>query len=248
MGVPAAQDCSAAVLLLATSVAGFLLGQECAIWWLISIALVLCLSAALLFVVSEENACAVSAPPSPTSPPARGLPNSLPSGARAFCCKWRVVRTHNYDAYLSKLGVPWALRKLISTLKPSPRYFVEHGVLHAITPGIGGFSRMHDVFSIGAEKKITFAGFKAVVVYTWERDGGTDVLVARVRLAGDDGSEPVSIRRWVDDGTGQLVAQSTAAGVTYTRWYEAVAETEPPSPSRLSSSPRSPTKSRRATM
>ena len=109
-------------------------------------------------------------------------------------------------------------------------------MLQAITPGIGGISPMHDVFSIGVEMSRDFAGFAALVTYSWEKEAGTDALVTRVRVVDEgEGGKRYLIRRWVEPSTGQLVARSTAGSVTYTRWYDRV-ESAPGAP-RLSTGP-----------
>ena len=141
-----------------------------------------------------------------------------PKAACAFVGTWSVVAVESqpgeYDAYLQKLGVSWALRRLAATLKPEPTFSIEDGLLHARTPGAGGVV-LHDIFATGRELTISMMGRDVKVVYVWE--AGT--LLAKVRSPELASGAPIEIRRSIDPNSGRLLATSTCDGVSCTRSY-----------------------------
>ena len=85
---------------------------------------------------------------------------ALPAAAQAFVGTWSVEAVEaspgEYDGYLRKLGVGWALRRLAPTLRPEPTYTIEDGVLHGRTPGMGGVV-LHDIFATGKAARLELA-------------------------------------------------------------------------------------------
>ena len=140
---------------------------------------------------------------------------ALPAGARAFCAKWRVADTHNYDAYLVKLGLSWGTRKCILALSTfTVTYTIVDGVLHGDTDVPGS---KHDIFYTDREVHLAMMGHDVGVHYAWEGNQ----LVATMRGDQIAGGKPIMVRRWVDD-TGTLIAESSCDGVSYTRSYKPV--------------------------
>ena len=149
------------------------------------------------------------------------LSQTLPAAATTFVGTWSVVAIEDTpganDAYLRKLGVGWALRKLAATLKPKPTFSIENGVLHATTPGAGGVE-LHDVFATGRELTIQMMGRDVQVTYAWE----AEALVASMRSPELAGGQPIEIRRWVDPQSHLLLAKSSCGDASCTRSYRRV--------------------------
>jgi hypothetical protein len=143
----------------------------------------------------------------------RKPPPELPAGARAFCRAWRVADTHNYEAYLVKLGLNWVTRKAIMN---APKFTVTYAIVDGVLHGDTNIpNAKHDIFHTDREVRLAMMGHDVGVHYKWEGDA----LVATMRGDQIAAGEPISVRRWVDD-TGTLIAESSCDGVSYTRTYK----------------------------
>jgi hypothetical protein len=141
----------------------------------------------------------------------------LPAGAKAFCQTWRVAETHNYDAYLAKLGLSWAARRMIAAVN---RFTVTYTIVDGVLHGDTDIPRsQHDVFRTEAPVQLAMMGFEVEVRYAWEGAA----LVATMRGERIADGKPITVRRSVDD-TGTLVAESVCDGVAFTRTYRPTEE------------------------
>ena len=172
-----------------------------------------------LAMASTSAAAAVAVATTATYVPSAPLPEQ----ANAFCHTWTVVRTENYDAYLQQLGLSYLTRLAVAAITPEPTMSIVDGKLQGVTRGVLGTS-VHDDFSTGHERSISFAGYDTRIRYDWEEDAQTRdfELVARCRSPKLADGDVFTIRRRVDSATGELIARSTVRGVSYTRCYRAV--------------------------